>query len=260
MKKIYSFIAATILAVGMLSAQCTIDPQAQTTPGANPTADNLPCIERGVAYDQTVQGKIQDSQDTTISGVNAHIVIDSVQIDSIVGLPTGINWAVNPTVLEGGGNGCVRFTGTTTDAAGNYLLTAYGKVWIRLTSPAPYSYTYNGDLNRFSPFGDYYVDVIEQGAPCRSTGINNFSADLNSALSVYPNPSTGKFEFTLDAGKRVNGEIRIVDASGKQVFNQLIDVVGKYNTSIDLSNMPKGLYVLQVKTAEGFAAKNISIQ
>jgi len=259
MKKFYSFIAATLIAAGMLNAQCTIDPSAQTTPGVNPPAENLPCIERGVAYDQTLQGQVQEDGQITIV-VTATVHVDSIQIDSITGLPTGINWAANPSILHGGGNGCVRFSGTTNDAAGNYPLIAYGTVWFRVTSPIDTPYVYHGNLNRFSPFGDYYVDVIEAGAQCRATGINNFSADLNSAISVYPNPNNGKFEFTLDAGKRVNGEIKVLDASGKQVFNQLIDVVGYYNTAIDLSNMPKGLYVLQVKTAEGMASKTISVQ
>jgi len=47
---------------------------------------------------------------------------------------------------------------------------------------------------------------------------------------------------------------------GRGVFSEVIDWVGLYNTSINLSQFGKGLYTLQIKTSEGFASKNISIE
>src|SRR6476659_8580474 len=124
MKKLYSLMAALMLVVG-INAQCTINPSAQTTPGANPTAANLPCVVRGVAYNQTVQGQVQSSQDTTLFTQQVH-----VQVDSVTGLPNGIVFSKNPTVILGGGNGCVNFAGTTNDPTGRYPVTAWGKAWV----------------------------------------------------------------------------------------------------------------------------------
>lgn len=266
MKKFFSFIFALVVTMGAVNAQCTIDANAQTTPGVNPTAENLPCIVRTVAYDQTLQGKIQTSKDTTILGYSATIRVDSVRIDSIAGLPTGITWSKNPNVLLGGQNGCLRLEGTTTDATGQYDLTAYGTAYLRVLAPGTpignidTPYTYNGNLNRFSPFGDYYVTVINQGDACHVTGINDFSSDLNSALAVYPNPSNGVFEVRLNAGQRVNGDIRVVDVAGRVVYSQTLDVVGMYNTTVDLTKFSKGIYTVQLRTANGYAAKNISVE
>ncbi len=267
MKKIYSLIIAMIVVAGSLSAQCTIDANAQTTPGVNPAAENLPCIVRTVAYDQTLQGKIQSSYDTSFLGYAATLRVDSVRIDSIAGLPTGISWSRNPTVLLGGGNGCLRLDGTTTDTVGQYDLVAYGTAWLRVLVPnTPLGnidtpYTYNGNLNRFSPFGGYYVTVINQGDACSHvTGINDFSGDLNTALSVYPNPNNGVFTLSLNAGNRVNGNINVIDATGRLVYSQPIDVLGLYNTTIDVSRFSKGLYTIQVRTTNGYAAKNISVE
>ncbi|MCW5906893.1 MAG: T9SS type A sorting domain-containing protein [Chitinophagales bacterium] len=268
MKKVYSLLALAVFATGSAFAQCTINPSAQTTPGVNPTADQLPCVIVGQPYDQTLQGKIQDSHDTTlvIAGfsINAHIQVDSIRLDSIAGLPAGITWSKNPNVLLGGGNGCVQFTGTSNAAPGNYPLEAFGTVWMRIQVQQPIQidtpYTYNGSMNRFSPFGDYYLDVINSGAVCHATGINDFNADLNAALSVFPNPNNGMFNVVLNSGSRVNGTLAVVDMTGRVVFNQALDVIGLHNTAVDLTNLPKGLYTLQLKTAEGFASKNISVQ
>jgi len=261
MKKIYSLIAALAFAVASINAQCTIDTSAQTTPGVNPTADQLPCIERGVAFDQVLQVKIQDFKDTTIV-VSVHIIVDSVRIDSVQGLPNGIVFTRTPDVLLGGENGCGRIAGTTNDPTGRYDLIAWGTAWLRAQAGGfiDTPYVYNGQLNEFSPFGDYYLDVINTGQACHVTGIKDFNSDLNSALSLYPNPSNGIVNLKLNTGKRVNGEIVIVDITGRRVFAENVDVVGVYEKTVDISALPKGLYTLQLRTSEGFASKSISIE
>lgn len=261
-------LAATALfAIGSTQAQCTVDPSAQTTPGVNPAPENLPCIERTVAYDQTLQGQVQTDYDTTITFQNfpipVNVAVDSVSLDSIAGLPTNITWVKNPSILHGGENGCVRFTGTTTDTIGTYNLTAYGRVWFHVTAGGGLydsTFFYQGEINRFSPFGGYYVRVIEQGGTCTTTGIGDINAALNASLSVFPNPSNGVFQLKLNAANRLNGSIVIVDMTGKQVFTQAIDVVGLYDTTINLNGMPKGVYAVQLRTNEGFASKTISIE
>ncbi|HLP20715.1 MAG TPA: T9SS type A sorting domain-containing protein [Chitinophagales bacterium] len=267
MKKVYSLIAGLMLFAGATQAQCTIDANAQTTPGVNPTADQLPCIIRTVAYDQTLQGKIQDTKDTAFVGFATTIRVDSVSIDSIAGLPTGITWAKNPDILLGGENGCLRLTGTTTDPVGRYDLVAYGRAWLRILVPnTPIGsidtpYAYNGNLNRFSPFGDYYLDVINQGDVChQSVGINDFSAELNAAFSVYPNPNNGVFEIKLNAGSRVNGSVNVIDVTGRVVYTQNIDVMGLYSNTVNVTEFSKGIYTVQLRTQNGFASKNISVE
>jgi hypothetical protein len=257
MKKFYSLIAALLFIACAAQSQCVIDSNAQQVPGVNPTADQLPCVIRGEVFDQTLQGKIQQGEDVAI----VHIEVDSVSIDSIGGLPDGIVWSKNPDVLLGGANGCLQLTGTTNAPAGHYELAAYGTAWLRVTQPFPFSRAVNGNLNRFSPFGGYFLTVINPGDACvHATGINDFNGELNTALSLYPNPSNGVFTLKLNAGKRINGEITVTDCLGRTVFAQPLDAAGLYSTTIDLSNFSRGIYTVQLKTAEGFASKNISVE
>ncbi|HRG89880.1 MAG TPA: T9SS type A sorting domain-containing protein, partial [Chitinophagales bacterium] len=92
------------------------------------------------------------------------------------------------------------------------------------------------------------------------SGINDFSAELNALLQVYPNPSNGVFNVRIDAGRRLNGEIVVVDVTGRKVYSQAMDVVGLYTNTIDLQQLGSGLYTVQLRTTEGFASKNISIE
>ncbi len=114
MKKIYFFLIGLLFAAGA-NAQCVIDTaqlDTVTNSGIYPSAAHLPHIVQDSLYDQTVQGKILATESMTIMGFTVSLTIDSVRMDSISGLPTGINWIKNPNVLYGGGLGCVEFTGT----------------------------------------------------------------------------------------------------------------------------------------------------
>ena len=164
----------------------------------------------------------------------------------------------------GGDNGCALASGITNASTGNYPLSIHGTIAV---SGIPGGFGFppdtTFDLAQAQSMGgmfDLSVDVINPGDECRpASSVRDFSADLNSLVRVYPNPSNGVFTFSMNAGRRITGEIIVVDVNGRKVFAQTIDVNGLYATSIDLSRQAKGLYTLQLKTAEGFAAKNISI-
>jgi Secretion system C-terminal sorting domain/SprB repeat len=178
MKKIYFLLIGLILVSG-LKAQCVIDStilDTVTNSGIYPSAAHLPHIVQDSLYDQTVQGKILASQSVTFSGFNVTLTIDSVRMDSISGLPTGITWVRNPTVLKGGGLGCVEFTGSTTDTAGTYPITGWGWVWGSISIPLLGNQTLDTfiSLNRIPPFNNYYVvvDSFEQLLSVTATARN----------------------------------------------------------------------------------------
>jgi len=255
MKKIYSLLVVLSLLANAVFAQtptCTVDPQAQPNAGISPGPGQLPCIVVGEEYNQTIQ--VQN-----LSNFNIVVTVDSMILNSVTGLPAGINWSKNPNVLYSGQNGCLTFYGTTNAAPGKYTLGWQGTVWFS----APYigNQSYSGDLSQFAGQYKYYLNVINPGDSCRPvSSVNDFSADLNSAMYVFPNPSNGAFEVSLNAGKRVNGEILIFDMTGRKVFSQELDAIGSYSTSIDITRFAKGLYTLQLKTADGFASRRISVE
>jgi len=61
-------------------------------------------------------------------------------------------------------------------------------------------------------------------------------------VKIYPNPSNGRFTIEFKNNNEVNG-IKIFDLTGKMVYNELFDDNYK---EIDLSNLAKGVYILQM--------------
>jgi hypothetical protein len=115
-------------------------------------------------------------------------------------------------------------------------------------------------LNKYRSV-NYYLNVINPGDPCPNapSGINDLSAELNTMITVYPNPSNGVFTLKMNAGNRVSGQVEIIDVTGRNVFAQDVDLIGLQNISVDLSKCAKGIYTVLLKTANGNATRRISI-
>ena len=270
MRKIYFLLIPFLFSIQTIFAgvNCTID--TSNTAFFNPRPDSLPCVERGVLYTQTLQIKIPTSIDLQQFGapISFILTVDSVVFDSVGGLPNGLNLSLNPFSghLKGGQHACAVVSGTTNDPTGNYPLTFYGNMTLHGAAFPP---LFDGDTTidlaviQSNPQNPFHasLDVIDPGAACRaSTNVRDFNAELNSFIQVFPNPNNGAFEFRLNAGRRVNGEIVITDVTGRKVYTEQLDAVGFYSSSIYLSQFSKGLYTLQLRTANGFDSKNISIE
>jgi hypothetical protein len=80
-------------------------------------------------------------------------------------------------------------------------------------------------------------------------------------LNVYPNPTRGLFNISFIAEKVDNFEITIIDAFGKLVFQEeKQDFIGEYTKQVDLSDYPRGIYMLQIRTQNSFVRKRIVLQ
>jgi|GEM_PF-997301 len=96
---------------------------------------SLPCITTGAPYTGQVSIQIPDSVDASlvVSSLPAGLVyvhIDSIRLDSIVGMPSGIG--VQTTTgdtawLHGGQFACGVFSGITPIASGNFPIDMYGR-------------------------------------------------------------------------------------------------------------------------------------
>lgn len=77
-------------------------------------------------------------------------------------------------------------------------------------------------------------------------------ADVNGGIdyAVFPNPSNGVFNLTLDAATAVNYELKVMDMNGKVIYQELPStVVGNTNKEINL-NVSKGVYLMHLITAD----------
>lgn len=65
-------------------------------------------------------------------------------------------------------------------------------------------------------------------------------------LSVYPNPSNGRFSMTFENHNIGEAEIVINSLAGTTVYRQLFKSEGRYVSEINLAEIPKGIYYLSV--------------
>ena len=89
-----------------------------------------------------------------------------------------------------------------------------------------------------------------------AAGITANQAQTN--ISVYPNPSTGQFQFSIDNSKSAkSSKIEIFNAQGEKIYQSFFT-----NTSfgIDLSDQSKGIYFINFYDGQTIRAKKIVIQ
>lgn len=90
----------------------------------------------------------------------------------------------------------------------------------------------------------------------------NTNDNLNiDKLNFFPNPGTGKFNLSFTTEKKEKTEISILDANGKEVYQEIItDFNGVYSKEIDISQNPKGAYFLIIKQGKNALTKKLIVQ
>ena len=78
-------------------------------------------------------------------------------------------------------------------------------------------------------------------------------------FNIYPNPSSGVFNIQFNSGDE-DVYVTVTNIVGKEVFKQISNSTEQYDTRIDLSTLPKGIYYLTLKTTIGIKTYNLVFQ
>ena len=116
-----------------------------------------------------------------------------------------------------------------------------------------------GSYNLTYTYEDEYgcINTDQQTVVVTScTGIGDKSESVG--LQIYPNPTSGLMNITIDAVDFNQAQIKVIDVVGKVVFIQdEINVNGTYSTTIDLSTLPKGLYFVTIAGGDKNVSKKV---
>jgi alpha-tubulin suppressor-like RCC1 family protein len=83
-------------------------------------------------------------------------------------------------------------------------------------------------------------------------GISEYTED--NLMSIYPNPTTGIFQIKSDLPTS-DANIKVYNTHGQTIYES-----AQFVEEIDLSNQPKGVYFLQIKSQEGIINKKLILQ
>ena len=90
-------------------------------------------------------------------------------------------------------------------------------------------------------------------------GLNEYDYPKDSlTITIYPNPSKGRFYFELQNQVSEPLEIQVLDLTGRVVYSG--EPANTKKTEINLSDQPTGMYFVRVKTEDKFLIRKIVIQ
>ncbi len=100
--------------------------------------------------------------------------------------------------------------------------------------------------------------TVSDPKPVKVYSTVGISENDNLGISVFPNPTTGKFTFTITTGTKSALNIRIINTLGSLVMEENdVMVSGKYSKTLDLSTMPEGIYFFKVESDAGTFIRKI---
>lgn len=118
--------------------------------------------------------------------------------------------------------------------------------------------------------GTYYVYVFPTGfRQCAllsnvftlnlANGINETPGDVTN-LNVFPNPNNGTFAINVNVLTPGNVSIKLTDMLGRVVYEKsLVNQTGEIKDNVNVSELAKNVYTLDVMTDKGHATKRVVI-
>ncbi|KAF5040495.1 hypothetical protein DSECCO2_532870 [anaerobic digester metagenome] len=235
MRTCVTLIIFSLIYTSLSYGQCIPDPK-YTQPGIYPdSATGLPPAVATYEYNAVFTAVIP--ADTIVSPFPV-MTIDSIGVALITGLPEGFQAIPNrPSgYWPGGTSGCMLITGNPTESqTGVYPLsiTVVGYMG-GLGLPFPYEITY------------YSLTIL----PASAYGIDDKVNALR--LQAFPNPFTGMISLTFYAREKGIYSCRILDATGRLLQTQTLDVIPGENTGlVDGSTLAPGIYFCALSRKDG---------
>jgi len=126
----------------------------------------------------------------------------------------------------------------------------------------------NTSITNFDAINNPNLTCIEVDNVAYSTtnwtnidAIASFSLNCNSAtgvgeiatqnISIYPNPVTNQLNIEFGVSTSVNEQIQRI--SILNITGKIVKTIVSNNNTIDVSNLTKGIYFLQIQTENGMA-------
>lgn len=108
----------------------------------------------------------------------------------------------------------------------------------------------------------YQLKVETSGTPFAKTDQQEYIQNTeNPTLLLYPNPTNGYLNISFDTKENEIAQIQIINLLGEMTYATQIDTeIGENLFTIDLSELHKGLYLVQLVSPSHSALSKLIIQ
>ena len=243
------YLADSIAAQGTVSIY---GPKGFLSSGLNHSISNAQLSDSGYYY-------IVDSLNGCTSSDTTFVRIDSIFT------PT-VNLSVSPA------NNLWPYVQVTFSALVNYGLQHTIMQWYKngnilpgetnvVYTPIAQSELVAGDIVCVKITNTSKCVTIDTASACaQPVQINlNITDDTVAGTTVFPNPNNGKFIVeTLNHAKDISFDV--INTLGQVIYkNNILPVNGIIRKEIDLGDVPKGVYILRMKTESGMLVERLNI-
>lgn len=241
MKKIYLLILPLLFSL-YANAQCTPDPNWNSF-GISP--GKLPDGEVGTGYATIISFVAPKDTSIVYNGTTVNATIDSATVEKISGYPQGFIWKCNNTscTWKGGQKGCALLEGNAVASHLNkYQIKVYVRTYFRIV----------GLSNLFDRIDSSVIDFKIIG------GINSVN-ETNSqpSFNVFPNPVKNILQVEANNVSSTSTQVAIYNLLGQTILNKVIK--GNLN-SIDVSELPKGIYIISFNNNSNLLSQKLIIE
>ncbi len=112
-------------------------------------------------------------------------------------------------------------------------------------------YTVTGIVHYY--YGAFQLDPRDANDIADVTGISNNTLAEN--ISIYPNPGNGQFRINLNNSIKGEVRVKIMDVTGRVVYEHVFNHVMNQTLPVDISNEPSNLYFISIRDANNTVVK-----
>lgn len=182
------------------------------------------------------------------SGTTGGFAFDDVEIEQCIGPDLSFFADID--------NRTVVFNNTSTNAT-NYSWDFGDGTNSSTTSP---SHTYANDgvyMVKLVAYSDCMADSITQQVQIGTVGIQTNSGNVN--ILCLPNPNDGSFDVVIE-NVTETAKVSLLNALGQIISSELVNVNGRMVYRINEPNLDKGIYFVQIQTAQFITTKKVVVR
>lgn len=176
----------------------------------------------------------------------------------------GMNWALPQNITKSAQSDGTRIPGESVYASANKYI-VNGKlqfIWQEDELPGTFvqneqSFITQNIINYLGIDEDLIIqDEIEDTV--FQSGIHELPYNSGPQVSIYPNPAQESLNINFDVQNLTNIKISLINALGQKVLNTNDNFVaaGSHQIHFNLSNLEKGVYIVEIRTDNGITTKS----